>query len=382
MTERIEILIVKYFSDNLSNEELKELISWVETGDNKKEFDHYVSLNFTIEELKSESHDGSILWKYIESSFKAPVKRTRYWKYAVAASVMLILGLTFFFNRSEEPKDMQKPVVVNNNIEVGTDKAILTLEDGTNIALEKGSQYASENIESNGEELVYNTSKREKTETTYNYLTVPRGGQFFVQLADETKVWLNSESKIKYPTSFIKGELRQVELVYGEAYFDVSSSTNHNGSEFRVKHLSQDIQVLGTEFNVKAYGDDKNIFTTLVEGKVNISTRNGKKMLEPGEQSIVNYNDETITVSKADLYRETSWKQGVFSFEDKPLKDIMKVLSRWYDMEVVFLNPKIEDVLFYGKIRKDQKIEDILESIKDLSMIENYEINDKTISLK
>src|SRR5690606_40703343 len=123
--------------------------------------------------------------------------------------------------------------------------------------LEKGDSIQTHNAISNGEEIIYNNNT--SRQLVYNYLTIPRGGQFQLTLSDGTRVWLNSETQIKYPVSFTDGESRQVELVYGEAYFEVSHSTEHKGSDFIVYNQNQEVQVLGTEFNIKAYKDDSNI---------------------------------------------------------------------------------------------------------------------------
>ena len=148
-------------------------------------------------------------------------------------------------------------------------------------------------------------------------------------LSDGTKVWLNSESQLKYPVAFNDGETRQVELVYGEAYFDVSPSTAHKGARFKVFNQSQEVEVLGTEFNIKAYKDETNIYTTLVEGKVAISAAGKNQILKPNQQSNLNLETGSIEITTVDVYNETTWIDGIFSFENKPLKEILKVLSRW-----------------------------------------------------
>ena len=140
--------------------------------------------------------------------------------------------------------------------------------------------------------------------------------------------------------------------------------------------------MLGTEFNVKAYKDEVYIYTTLVEGKVAVNFDSKTQDLLPSEQSNYNPITKDLVITEVDVYNEISWKDGVFSFERKPLKEIMKVLSRWYDMEVVFENKSLEDVRFFGVLGKDQKIEEILETIKKFNIIEEYEIKAKTIILK
>ena len=178
------------------------------------------------------------------------------------------------------------------------------------------------------------------------------------------------------------GETRQVELVYGEAYFDVSPSTEHNGTTFQVINKEQNVEVLGTEFNMKAYKDETTIYTTLIEGKVAINYSNNKKYLIPNQQSTYNTTNNTFKINTVEVYNEIAWKEGIFSFEDKKLEEIMKVLSRWYDMDVVFGKPELKSVEFLGKLKKKQRIEEILSAIKNASIINDYEIKNKTIVLK
>lgn len=306
------------------------------------------------------------------------------YKYAAAAVVVGILTIAYLFKDNVINLPVETiPAIVNTNIiEPGTDKAILTLEDGSIITLDKGNSYQTPNANSNGKEIVYENANQNSKELVYNYLTIPRGGQFFIKLADGTQVWLNSDSKLKYPVVFNEGENRQVELVYGEAYFDVSPSTKHKGAKFKVLNKAQEIEVIGTQFNIKAYKDETNIYTTLVEGKVAVSFDGRKQNLLPSEQSNFNLNTNDLVIVNVDVYNEISWKEGVFSFERKPLKDIMKVLSRWYDMDVVFENKDLEAVKFVGVLDKQQKINDILETIKKFKIIESYAIKNKTIILK
>lgn len=288
-------------------------------------------------------------------------------KYLKYAAVLVILISSTYFLTIEDESSIT-PTVVNTNtdeIQIGTDKAILTLEDGSEVALEKGKTVNINNVKSDGEKLVYQLNNREE-EIKYNYLTVPRGGQFFVQLSDGTNVWLNSDSKLKYPIAFKEHESRKVELLYGEAYFDVSSSKNHHNANFVVTTQNQDIEVLGTQFNVKAYKQDDFIATTLVEGEVIVGSNNdNKRTLEPNQQSRFNKVTNHIDVVPVDVYYEISWKNGLFSFKNKPLKDIMMVISRWYDVDIVYKNEKALDVTFNGVFNKKQNIEEILSIIEN-----------------
>jgi transmembrane sensor len=324
-------------------------------------------------------------WKLIEARTKTERPVIKLFKkrwYGYAASLVLILTSAYFLKDNLFNNENNNPINYNVTIQSGTDKATLTLEDGEIITLAKGTKYQTKNAESNGEKIVYQEKTLRKDKVAYNYLTVPRGGQFQITLSDGTKVWLNSESQLKYPISFIKGESRRVELVYGEAYFDVSPSTEHKGSKFKVFNKFQEIEVLGTEFNIQAYRDETNIYTTLVEGRVLVSLEGIKQDLRPNQQSKLNTIDNTIKVENVDVYNEISWKDGVFSFDRKPLKEIMKIFARWYDLEIILNNKSIENNRFYGALDKDQPIEDILEILKKHKIISSYKISGKKIVIK
>jgi transmembrane sensor len=309
-----------------------------------------------------------------------------HWRYAVAASVALCVGSAIFFLKDNMPEhptfNSISTNVTGNIIEPGSNKATLILEDGSVIVLEKGKSYQNDNINSNGEEIVVRPKHKAHAEISYNSLTISRGGQFYIKLSDGTEVWLNSESQLKFPETFVDGEMRSVELVYGEAYFDVSSSENHKGSKFMVLNQNLEIEVLGTEFNIKAYKDESHVYTTLVEGKVKLGNGTSIQNLMPNEQSKLDIKNNVFSLDKVDVDSEISWKRGIFSFKGKPLKEIMRVISRWYNVEVVFEDSKLGDVLFRGVLGKDQDIEELLSTIKNLSIINNYEINDRQIILK
>lgn len=370
-------LIEKYLDGETTLEELKLLINYYESFQQNHDW---------VEELGPEhTIKNRILINILETLQEEEVKviplyKRRIFQLGVAASLVLFIAFNFVFKNNDlivEPS--YEPVIVNNNIKVGSDKARLTLEDGTDVILEKGETYIANNLTSNGKEIVYNTAPVSKSEIAYNYLTIPRGGQYNVKLSDGTQVWLNSESQLKYPVNFIDGETREVELVYGEAYFDVSPSIAHKGAKFKVLTGTQDIEVLGTEFNIKAYKDENFIYTTLVEGKVRVNSAISNNVLSPNQQTIIDVvNSEMQLLNVVDIYSVTAWRKGVFSFEDMPLNKIMKVLSRWYDTDVLFTNKDIENKKFTGILDKDQSIEKILLTIYSTNNLK-YEINNKTI---
>lgn len=359
--KKIDRIIIKLIDNTISEKESEILKAWLQNKANLEYFNAFVEVNHLTNALHKFPYTNA-LNKSLQQINKKRLHVKRLFRYGIAASVIALLGFGYFMlnNNTNSAK-----VATQNNIHAGTNKATLTLEDGSKIALEKGQNYINNNIKSNGKELIYSTPATTKQSISYNYLTIPRGGQFLVNLSDGTKVWLNSDSQLKYPTNFIEGETRTVELVYGEAYFDVSPSTINNGTKFKVLNNHQTIEVLGTEFNIKAYKEDTHILTTLVEGKVMVANHTNSNVLKPNQQSIITPNNNKITVNTINVYNEISWKDGVFSFKNKPLKEIMMVLSRWYNVDVNFKNKNIEHELFGGSFDKTQNIEEILTMIQN-----------------
>ncbi len=408
----IDKLFSAYTAQEMTEEQFKTLREWInQSPENKQQFSDYLLFYKKASRIGLvQTLDKSKAWNRIIAQLKQPlvqsVKKKKplrklYWKYAAAASIVLMVALTIFLNNREDIPQFEEAIIINNQIKTGTDKATLTLADGSNITLEKGRVYQSANVSSNGEEIIYlpvrqtDLSAEQKDlpagqadqkiagrDTSYNYLTIPRGGQFLLTLSDGSRVWLNSESHLKYPVTFTEGQPRQVELIYGEAYFDVSPATQHKGSAFKVINNAQEVRVLGTKFNIKAYKDETNIYTTLVEGKVAVNASGYKQTLSPGQQSILDRETLTLAVAVVNPENETSWRTGIFNFKRLPLKDIMKVLSRWYDMEVIFENKALESQRFIGAISKQQSIEEILTAIRNTDIINTYEINNKTVIIK
>lgn len=381
--DKFLVLLQRFNSGETNSKEYKKLLNYYESFQTNDEWDESLGSKEELENrmlLRLQESLNAEEDKVI--SFKPFYSRTIF-KITAAAAVVLLISIASLFKNETLKRDIPEtlPAVAVQNISIGSDKATLTLEDGSVVALEKGKAYSKGNVSSNGEKLVYDAkSKSEKIAN--NILTIPRGGQFFVQLADSTKVWLNSESQLKYPVAFTDGQARQVELIYGEAYFEVSPSTKHKGAKFNVKTQMQHVEVLGTEFNIKAYKDENTIYTTLVKGKVAIDNAKAKEFLMPNEQSVIRKDNTDILISKVDVDNVISWRKGLFVFKGMPLKEIAKVLSRWYDADIVFANPELGNVKFNGVLNKSQKLEEIVATIKNSNFINAYEIKDKTITIK
>ncbi|WP_103070200.1 FecR family protein [Aquimarina sediminis] len=375
-------LIIKKLNNSLTNEERILFDKWYNESIEHSNYFNKVQKSYSKAIDFVDIEKGWIdLNSKLQDRDQVRIKKFAYWKYAAAAAIIVLISLPFVF-KDTLSNFQNTPEVVQETIVSGSDKAILTLENGDQVEIEKGKPFTNSLVKSNGENLVYNNeNKGNSKKVIYNYLTIPRGGQFYVQLSDGTKVWLNSESKLKYPVSFNSSKSREVELLYGEAYFDVSPSSNHDGSVFKVITKSQTLQVLGTEFNVKSYEEDISVLTTLIEGKVNIENGNSNEILKPGFQSNVKTNDNKIHLDKVDVNSVIAWKNGFFSFEKQSLDEMLKVLSRWYDFEIIYQDKQKKDLVFSGVLKRKSSIRELLVNIQKTEKVE-FEIKDKQIIVK
>lgn len=193
-------------------------------------------------------------------------------------------------------------------------------------------------------------------------LSVPRGGEFKVELEDGTEVWLNAQSRLEYPEAFDDTE-RRVRLE-GEAYFKVAKDAK---KPFFVEAGDQIIRVVGTEFNVRSYPEDATVQTTLVSGKITMSVKGSEDremVLTPGSEAVFDKDERSLKVKSVDTEVMTSWKDGMFVFEDQRLDDIMLTLSRWYDFEYEFLDEKAAATVFMGRIPRYSNFDDVMQIIE------------------
>ncbi len=377
---KYESLIFKFLTHDISDEESIQLETWAKKKKNSKIIEDYIKLNYLT---NYSIYTFDALKAYRKASLHTEpksIKRIapRFFRYAAAAILVVALTTSYFFRDQFFVSQMQTntSLIKNIPVEIGANKATLTLEDGTRVTLEKGQKYVSNNLKSNGKEIIYSPNPNVKSKIIYNYLTIPRGGQYFVKLADGTQVWLNSESQLKYPVSFIKGETRKVELIYGEAYFDVY----HNGAAFKVQTGVQEIAVLGTEFNIKAY-QGEGIYTTLVKGKVAISNQVSNTILHPGMQSKIENENDKIVLSNANIPYEIAWKNGFFRFKNKPLSEIVNTLARWYNVTVIYKNEEKKELIYSGSLKRTNSITTLLDAIQKTGNVE-FVITNNTITIK
>ena len=278
-----------------------------------------------------------------------------------------------------------------NDIAPGTDKAILTLADGTRIVLDSLSpgtitmQGSTQITRLNEGQLIYQPLEK-GSGTIYNTLTTPRGGQYALVLPDGSKAWLNASSSLRYPTAFT-GTNRVVELT-GEAYFEIASFIPEGARHkmpFIVKKENTEVQVLGTHFNVNAFDDERVTKVTLLEGSVKVVTGNGhpqSALLRPGQQATISpvvRSTDAIRVHPADIEEVMAWKNDLFWFENADIFTVMRQLHRWYDVEIVY-EGKVEKK-FNGTIPRNMSAISVLK-ILELTGGVHFKIDGKKILVR
>lgn len=319
-----------------------------------------------------ENIDVESEWKSLEA--KITTKRRSYSYYKYAAVLISIVGISAFFFFQNSASVSPKAQVV-----AGTDKAVLTLENGEQVVLEGNTSFKNQHANVEKNTIHYQKNSSSPKSISYNYLTIPRGGQYQVVLSDGTAVWLNSQSQLKYPVHFLPGQTRTVELVYGEAFFEVTHSSEHNGDRFRVLSSGQEVEVLGTMFNIRAYKEEP-VYTTLSQGSVAISNSSERHLLAPGEQA-VNRPESGIRIASVEVEYEIAWKNGLFMFEQEPLDNMMTTLSRWYDMEVEFVNKEKQHYTFSGILNREDNVLKLLNTLEKTNEV-SFEIQEKKILIR
>jgi len=369
--ERLNLLIEKYHSANLSTEEKEELDNWF----------HELSIpESDINEWIADANGEEVVANEMFSDFvnrKIQPRRSNrliYFKWAAAAVFAACLFGAGYYLLTTKNTAPSKQTIVSNERKIvpGGNKATLTLASGETIILEdvqKGSVATQGDIAINkvaDGSIVYDASGKKDVgeEIVYNVLTTPVGGQYHITLSDGTGVWLNASSSIKYPSKFIGSE-RRVEIT-GEAYFEVV----HNASvPFRVLAGKQMIEDIGTAFNINSYDNEPTLKTTLVEGKAKVTSNSESLMLDPGQQTQLNPNDQKLRlVSGVDVGEVIAWKNGLFKFNNASLPEVMRQVARWYNVKVQY-EGKMENRKFNGEIARRTSLQEMLEIFSYL----NYE---------
>lgn len=319
-------------------------------------------------------------WLAINRKMNVPAKTARLnsmRRYlAYAASVALVIGLGWFVLKQNGKSDSGQIPVANNDID--KHKATLILENGTAIAL----NHKTKQKITDGTAVLSDSAKAISYESAnaaanvYHTLVVPRGGEYKLVMSDGTEVWLNSETRLRYPAILNTTGDRMVYLESGEAYFKV---TKNKHAPFMVNLKGMQVEVLGTSFNINTF--NQKISTTLVEGSIKVNLKGKPSLYQvPGEQSNFDPQTQNITKSEVDVYPFTSWKDGWLVFNDNSIGEVMDQIGRWYDYKVTFETPELKALRFGGKLRKSKKITDVLFAIERSNELK-YKISGQIIYL-
>lgn len=380
---KFEYLYKRYLTNSCTKEELKLLLQYFETEDLPENLEQLIE-----DELVELDKIDSIKPKYlqslvdinhktlhhriqVESVRKLRVKRI-FISISIAASLCLVSLFTYLiFDKQADPYTTQSELL-ESDVEPGGNRATLALSDGNKITLNE----SQEAIQIQGNSIKYEDGSEVITTSDIQMvsLSTPRAGQYQVYLPDGTKVWLNAESSIEYPTAFV-GNQRLVTLK-GEAYFDVAKDLN---KPFFVRSKGQMVEVLGTEFNIKAYEEDQQTLTTLLEGRVKlfVDNKENENYLNPNEQAKL--IDNQVQVLQVNGINEVAWKNGFFRFNAATLYDVLKQLQRWYDLEIDFTDLP-QHVKVHGFISRDKKLSSVLYAIEEVSNVK-FKISERRLEV-
>lgn len=388
-TTELVNLIKRYRTGTLTEKQRKELLRWVDANkENEKLFSELLATDKQVEALAimaNYKHKESGLKEIYElpqqnlvehRTFQKRIIKNNFIKYAAAAFILAFLGIGFYITQLNKEAAFLSTSL--SDVSPGNNRATLTLIDGSTIDLnenQKGiimdsgiiaysdgsiltSDYANTAINST------NTDKSDRLSVQTLALSTPKGGQYHITLSDGTQVWLNAASSLTYPNQFV-GNKRIVEL-RGEAYFEVSPDAK---APFIVKSAGQEIEVLGTHFNVMAYNDEQAVATTLLEGSVRVSHSQSTKsiLLKPNEQSVLSANKE-FQITKVNPLIAVSWKNGDFIFNNENLESIMRKVARWYDVDIVYTKG-VEDIYFSGMVSRSRNLSAVLEMLQSSEKI-------------
>jgi len=344
------------------------------------------------EQLLSTQDNSSVfsneLLQNIHEKLKLEDRKTpviRLWTRRIAAACVagiLITGTYLWFDRKDNQSNVagvggQQKSSLKNDVYPGTNKAILTLADGSTISLNDAGNGAlaeqgnTKVLKFDGK-LTYKPQENQSQKILFNTITTPRGGQYQVALPDGTQVWLNATSSIRFPT-FFSGNERKVELT-GEAYFEVAKNAD---MPFRVKVRNAEVMVLGTHFNIMAYDEEEVLKTTLLEGSVQFISSGSNTVLKPGQQSQLKPDGNVGVTGNVNLDEVIAWKNGMFNFAGADIRTVMRQLSRWYDVEIIY-EEKLLAELFHADIPRNTNLSETLKALELTGKV-HFRIEDKKI---
>jgi ferric-dicitrate binding protein FerR (iron transport regulator) len=375
-------IVEKYHSGNASREELEFLHAYYEGFSLN---DNYTDTLSEADRLLLKNELKNSIKKKLAVSQQGRVKSDQRnvirWTISAAAAVIICIGVGLYYFPEEIISNPIAKSAAENEIIPGGNKAILTLADGEKISLtdvDNGTviEHAGTKIVKTADgQLVFSVLPNKQVpldESHYNTIETPKGGRYQIRLPDGSNVWLNAASKLTFPSSFISLKNRTVEL-NGEAYFDIATDKKH---PFIVKTYNQVVEVFGTEFNINSYVDEPAVKTTLLEGSIKVSGKKGNdKILVPGQQSTL--TPTGLRIDNIDTDQSVAWKENQFVFESDDIQYIMRMISRWYNVEVAYVG-EIPKSRFGGAVSRFEHVSEVLKSLESTGRVK-FEIDGRRI---
>lgn len=377
ITLRMTGLLSGYLRNTLSPAEREELEQWLAANESNR------AVLEELQDAEKSSEEWRKLAYYRERTEKAKLElaaeiekraatRTRrlfYYKAAGVALLVISAAMYVILAMQLRPQDARVTITPSaENILAGSEKAELVLPNGKHLELNTGSDTSfmqGATVKVQQQLLMYEDVDGNYQEIQFHQLITPKGGMYHLLLEDGTHVWLNAASSIRFPTRFAGAE-RRVQLT-GEAYFEVAKDAK---KPFIVDiNDKTSIEVLGTHFNINAYLDEENIHTTLLEGAVAVMSGNDRRKIIPGQRAVVKPNaSKTIIVEPADTIRAVAWKNGVFDFNDAKLSEVMRQVSRWYNVEVVYEKGIVPDIKIWGRMERSQNLQQLIRILNGMDV--------------
>ncbi|MGN0281853.1 MAG: FecR family protein [Prevotella sp.] len=367
--QHIVELMLKRITQSISKAESEELEKWRATR-KQNEAAYRRCMDYAFLEMEYKSRKAIDIAKPMEemqrriTSMESRKRKTTIWRIAAAAVFIGITMLCVWNVLTPKEQLPHEAGIVPGHVEA-------TIRKGTGEAVKLGSD-AKKN-----KEILDLMASAEKG--TPMEISTPRGGEFKVTLDDGTEIWLNAQSKVIYPDSFDESERRI--KVDGEVYLKVAHDIER---PFYVETGGQVVRVLGTEFNIKSYEEDKDIYTTLVNGSISLSsadTKDAELILSPGHQASFNKQTHSANVSQVDTYVTTSWRHGKFVFQDQSLEKIMQSLSRWYDFDFIFEDESLKNTVFMGSVPRSSDFTHVLSMLEKSGGL-HFKVDGKKVIIK
>ena len=375
-------LILGHWAGKLSEPEKKELDNWLAQSEKHRIYFQKWCDDERQNELLSKigCYDPGEGWQQVVR--KRNMRRNRRWWLVAAASVAILFGGLAVYRYSKIPVSL--PLASEEtSIYPGKRMARLITPSGETVLLDTLRQTDTQQMKLHNDQgrVVIQAACGDANgdQPVYHCLEVPRGGEFSFLLPDSTTVFLNAESRLRFPDRFVPGSERIVYLS-GEAYFDVKRDPR---SPFLVCLEHSAVKVTGTSFNVKAYPDDTNEATTLISGTVSmgIGTTEQWIVLKPGEQGYYDATRKTLVQQTVDVTYYTAWKDGVFAFYRQPLEEVMKTLGCWYLFDTHYQNEALKSILYTGKINRHASIREVLHTFELMDEL-TFDIKGKEVIVR